>query len=203
MWLGDAMEPGQQPFGPPETRQKWLTFTLFVSFIWDWDPHVTCHMYWHLQYRSKIRGGFTYIPWCFGVGFWHVGKEWRQTTVTSGGFIRFLNSLFHYFCVSLVSGICLHCYNKLYNLYCSIRLNAGGHEAWKLKQNNIARFQWSAFVVLWTVECFDSFLFFYTHFAYARIVKRPSNRRKVKYFELMHWPLLTSPVLAVESLENR
>ena len=54
--------------------------------------------------------------------------------MTSGGFIRFLNSLFHFFCVSLVSGICLHCYNKLYNIYCSIRLNAGGHEAWKLKQ---------------------------------------------------------------------
>ena len=149
------------------------------------------------------RGGFTYIPWCFGIGFWHVGKEWQQTTVTNGGFIRFLNSLFHYFCVSLVSGICLHCYNKLYNLYRSIRLNAGGHEAWKLKQSNSARFQWWAFVVLWTVECFDSFLFFYAHFAYAQIVKCPSNRRKVKYFELMHWPLLTSPVLAVESLEKR
>ena len=53
MWLGDAMEPGRQPFGPPETRQKRLTLIyrptcLWVSHVWDWDCHVTCHMNWHL-----------------------------------------------------------------------------------------------------------------------------------------------------------
>ena len=42
-------------------------------------------------------------------------------------------------------------------------------------QNNRARFQWWAFVVLRMVGCFGSFLFFYTLFAYARIVGNPAN----------------------------
>ena len=36
---------------------------------------------------SAERGGFTYMPWCFGVGFWHVGKDggklrWRAAVLS-------------------------------------------------------------------------------------------------------------------------
>ena len=84
-------------------------------------------------FEFAVRRGFMYIPWCFRASFYHADEKWRIMPVTSGGFSQFLTSLFYCFCVSLVSGVCLHCYNKLYKWWCLFKLNAGRFEVWKLK----------------------------------------------------------------------
>ena len=100
MWLRDAMEPGRQPFGPPETRQKRLTLIyrptcLWVSRVWDWDRHVTCHMFWHLHVSCiKLNHNLLVKSWTYDLksGFIiskHEHMIWNQDLI-----YQIMNALF-------------------------------------------------------------------------------------------------------------